>query len=87
MFYSSKPQELRDFFKDILGLEAYDSGGGWLIFDIPEADMGVHPSDEAKIYGSPSGTPDISFYCGHSRTRRKFVPTSPVQILYRQTVR
>jgi len=35
-------------------------GEGWLIFDLPEADMGCHPADES--HGAPSGTPDISFY-------------------------
>ena len=37
------------------------SAGGWLIFDLPEAEMGCHPADEAK--GATSGTQDISFYC------------------------
>lgn len=63
MFYSSKPEELRAFFRDKLGFSANDIGGGWLIFDIPEGDMGVHPADESGKEGAPSGTPDISFYC------------------------
>ena len=62
MFYSSKPAELRDFLSDKLGLSSYDMGEGWLIFDIPEADMGVHPSGELGEHGAPSGTHDISFY-------------------------
>ena len=34
--------------------------GGWLIFDAPEADLGVHPNEN----GEPaSGTTEISFYC------------------------
>ena len=59
MFYSSSPDELRAFLRDKLGFHAHDVGGGWLIFDLPESDLGVHPSDG----GAPSGTPDISFYC------------------------
>lgn len=59
MLYSSKAGELRAFFRDKLGLEATDVGDGWLIFDLPEADLGCHPSDEQ----TPSGTHDISFYC------------------------
>lgn len=61
MFYSSDASGLREFFRDKLNLKATDIGGGWLIFDIPEADLGCHPSDEE--YGAPSGTHDISFYC------------------------
>ena len=61
MFYSSDAGGLRDFLRDKLGFKARDIGGGWLIFDLPEADMGCHPSNEEG--GAPSGTHDISFYC------------------------
>jgi catechol 2,3-dioxygenase-like lactoylglutathione lyase family enzyme len=61
MFYSSQAEELRTFLRDKLGFKATDVGGGWLIFDVPEADMGCHPADEE--HGAPSGTHDISFYC------------------------
>jgi len=61
MFYSSDASGLRDFLRDKLGFKATDVGGGWLIFDLPEADMGCHPANEAE--GAPSGTHDISFYC------------------------
>ena len=63
MFYSSKPKELREFLRDKLGFNATDIGDGWLIFDVQEADMGVHPADESGREGSPSGVHDISFYC------------------------
>lgn len=63
MFYSSDPEGLRFFLRDKLGLRANDIGQGWLIFDLPEADMGVHPADNSSEEGSPSGTHDISFYC------------------------
>lgn len=61
MFYSSEPDALRAFFRDKLGFPAHDVGGGWLIFDMPEADLGCHPADPAA--GVASGRPDISFYC------------------------
>lgn len=61
MFYSSDAKGLREFLQKKLNLKATDVGGGWLIFDLPEADMGCHPAD--KTQGAPSGTPDISFYC------------------------
>ena len=61
MYYSSQPEELRAFIRDKLGFSATDVGGGWLIFDLPEAEMGCHPVDDE---GRPaSGTTDISFYC------------------------
>jgi catechol 2,3-dioxygenase-like lactoylglutathione lyase family enzyme len=60
MFYCSQAEALRAFLRDKLGLKATDVGGGWLIFDLPEADMGVHPTEGGK---PASGTADISFYC------------------------
>ena len=60
MFYSSEAEALRAFLRDKLGLQGRDVGGGWLIFDAPEADLGVHLTEG----GEPaSGTSDISFYC------------------------
>jgi len=61
MFYSSQAEELRAFLRDKLGFPCKDIGEGWLIFDLPEADMGCHPTDEGD--DPPSGTHDISFYC------------------------
>jgi hypothetical protein len=64
MFYSSKPEELRAFLRDKLRFPAVDVGDGWLIFNLPEADLGCHPTDAE---GPPSGTADISFYCDDIR--------------------
>jgi len=61
MFYTAEAEALRAFLRDKLGLHATDVGEGWLIFDLPEAEMGCHPADPAK--GAASGTHDISFYC------------------------
>jgi hypothetical protein len=60
MFYSSEAEALRAFLRDKLGLSGTDVGGGWLIFDAPEADLGVHPTEGNEV---ASGTCDISFYC------------------------
>ena len=61
MFYSSQPEALRAFLRDKLGFPFTDVGEGWLIFDLPEADMGCHPADPDE--GAPAGKHDISFYC------------------------
>jgi catechol 2,3-dioxygenase-like lactoylglutathione lyase family enzyme len=61
MFYTSQPEALRAFIRDKLGFPHTDVGEGWLIFDLPEADMGCHPADPSD--GAPSGTPYVSFYC------------------------
>ena len=58
MFYSSQADELRAFLRDKLEFNGTDVGGAWLIFDTPEADIGVHPTDGNDV---ASGTADISF--------------------------
>ncbi len=63
MFYTSEPEALRAFLRDVFELPATDVGGGWLIFELPEAGMGCHPVDTGGEGGVPSGTPHISFYC------------------------
>jgi catechol 2,3-dioxygenase-like lactoylglutathione lyase family enzyme len=62
MFYTSEPEALRAFLRDKLGFAATDVGDGWLIFDLPDAEMGCHPTEthEGKV---ASGTPYLSFYC------------------------
>jgi predicted enzyme related to lactoylglutathione lyase len=55
MFYTEKPEEMRAFLRDKLELPFSDVGDGWLIFDVPEADIGCHPSPE-KYHA-------MSFYC------------------------
>ena len=62
MFYTSDPEGLRAFLRDKLDLTATDVGEGWLIFDLPDAEMGCHPTEtqEGEV---PSGTAHISFYC------------------------
>jgi len=61
MFFSSQPEELRAFLRDKLRFSGTDVGGGWLIFDLPPAEMGCHPEDTA--HQQLSGLPCISFIC------------------------
>lgn len=61
LFYSSEPEAARAFIRDKLKLPHTDIGEGWLIFDLPAGDLGVHPTDEKDP--SLAGTHDVSFYC------------------------
>ena len=61
MLYTSQAEQLRAFVRDKLGFSFTDIGRGWLIFDLPEADLGCHPAD--TIDGEPTGTHYLSFYC------------------------
>ena len=65
MFYSAQADELRIFLRDKLGLPFTDVGAGWLIFDLPEAEMGAHPSDETHAH-SRAGMP-VAMMAFHRR--------------------
>jgi predicted enzyme related to lactoylglutathione lyase len=45
LIYSADADADRAFIRDVLGLDFVDSGGGWLIFALPPAELGVHPTD------------------------------------------
>jgi predicted enzyme related to lactoylglutathione lyase len=61
MFYTSDAEALRTFIRDKLCFPYTDVGDGWLIFDVPEGDMGCHPAHDGP--GASAGTHAISFYC------------------------
>jgi len=46
--FSRDPDADRAFFRDVLGFDAVDSGGGWLIFALPPAELAVHPTEETE---------------------------------------
>lgn len=49
ILYSRDADADRAFIRDTLGFAGVDSGGGWLIFKLPPAEVAVHPTDaEAK---------------------------------------
>src|SRR5207302_7508488 len=47
LIYSSKPDQMRAFFRDVLELPSVDAGGGWLIFALPPAELAAHPAEES----------------------------------------
>ena len=55
LFYTTDPESARAYLRDKLGLPSYDTGGGWLMFNVLEGDVACHPSDSAFH--------NISFYC------------------------
>ena len=59
LFYSSDAEATRAFMRDKLKLPFNDVGEGWLIFDLPEGDVGIHPTEG----GEAGGAHDVSFYC------------------------
>jgi hypothetical protein len=45
VIYSTNADADRAFLRDVLKLPSVDGGGGFLIFGVPPAEIGVHPAD------------------------------------------
>jgi catechol 2,3-dioxygenase-like lactoylglutathione lyase family enzyme len=43
--YAEHADATRAFLRDVLDMEHVDAGDGWLIFRLPPAEVGVHPTD------------------------------------------
>ena len=54
--FTPEVERVRAFFRDVLGLADVDSGGGWLIFALPPAELAAHPADD-------SGRHELSLMC------------------------
>ena len=65
LLFSSRPKATRAFLKDKLRLPSTDIGDGWLIFDLPAGDLGVHPVGEEIEHAA--GTHTLSFWCDDIR--------------------
>jgi catechol 2,3-dioxygenase-like lactoylglutathione lyase family enzyme len=48
IIYTRNPEVDRAFFRDVLGLEHVDAGGGWLIFALPPGEVACHPSEQDR---------------------------------------
>ena len=51
LLYTSEPDAVRDILRDVFGWRFVDEGGGWLIFALPPAEMGVHPAEGPTYEG------------------------------------
>ncbi|MFZ0129552.1 MAG: VOC family protein [Candidatus Dormiibacterota bacterium] len=59
ILYADDPDRARAFFRDVLEMPNVDIHGGWLIFKLPPAELGIHPSGE----GSPGGYHELFLMC------------------------
>ena len=48
LIYTPAAEELRTLLGDAFGMSHVDAGGGWLIFALPPAELGVHPGSDPR---------------------------------------
>ena len=48
LIYTTKPDEMRQFFSDVLEFSSVDAGRGWLVFALPPAEVALHPIDAGQ---------------------------------------
>ena len=61
LLYTSEPEAVRTLLRDVFEFSSVDAGGGWLIFALPPAEVGVHPAEGPT---AEAGTVhQLSFMC------------------------
>lgn len=45
LIFTPEADAVRAFFRDVLGFASVDSGGGWPVFALPPAELGIHPAE------------------------------------------
>lgn len=65
IIYAEDADRARSFFADVLHLPFIDAHGGWLIFKLPPAELGIHPAGDPSdpASGAPSGHHELYLMC------------------------
>jgi catechol 2,3-dioxygenase-like lactoylglutathione lyase family enzyme len=65
IIYADDADRARAFFRDVLGLPNVDAHGGWLIFKLPPAELGIHPAGAPgdPATGASSGHHELYLMC------------------------
>ena len=65
IIYAEDAEKARAFFRDVLDFPYIDAHDGWLIFSLPPAELGLHPSGapDDPASGAPSGHHELYLMC------------------------
>ena len=77
LLYTPEPEALRAMLRDVFGLRYVDAGAGWLIFRLPPAELGVHPSESRADDTSHA----ISFMCDDIKATVSELRAKGVEVL------
>jgi catechol 2,3-dioxygenase-like lactoylglutathione lyase family enzyme len=62
IIYAEDADKARAFFRDVLEFPNIDVHDGWLIFKLPPAELGIHPTG-GDSGGPPSGQHELYLMC------------------------
>jgi catechol 2,3-dioxygenase-like lactoylglutathione lyase family enzyme len=48
LIHAQDADQVRAFFRDVLGFRSVDAGHGWLIFALPPAELAIHPTEKGE---------------------------------------
>ena len=77
LLYTSEPDALRAVFRDVFGWKHVDAGGGWLIFALPPAELGVHPAEPEMTSGARH---QLSLMCDDVNATARDLRSKGVQV-------
>jgi catechol 2,3-dioxygenase-like lactoylglutathione lyase family enzyme len=65
IIYAEDADRARDFFRDVLQFPYVDAHEGWLIFQLPPGELGIHPAGDPGVpgRGAPSGHHELYLMC------------------------
>jgi len=65
IIYANDADRARAFFRDVLELPNVDAHGGWLIFKLPPAELGIHPAGTSgdPVAEEPGGLHELYLMC------------------------
>ncbi|HEX2714154.1 MAG TPA: VOC family protein [Candidatus Acidoferrales bacterium] len=78
LLYSAEADALRATLRDVFGFPSVDAGGGWLIFALPPAELGVHPAEGSQY--EAGGRHQVSFMCDDIRATIAELGAKGIQI-------
>src|SRR5215831_9649114 len=76
ILYARDAEAARAFFRDVLGLDSVDAGGGWLIFALPPGELACHPAD-----GPERGGAELFLMCEDVEATRRELEAKGVEFV------
>ena len=77
LFFSEDPDATRSFLRDVLEFPHVDDGDGWLIFQLPAGEAGVHPA----MGPGTAGQHAVSFMCDDVAATRQVLQDKGAEFL------